>query len=60
MRFEPFALQIYKRFLDGETITDLAISLGIPADRIETRIRAAALFCQARRSGSTSASRHAA
>lgn len=41
---EPFALQIYWRFLQGESIERLASDLGIPADRIETRIRAAAVY----------------
>jgi hypothetical protein len=48
MRPEPFAIQIYRRFLNGETIAAIALELGIPADRIEVRIRAAARFCQAR------------
>lgn len=44
MRLEPFALQIYRRFLAGETISGLSTDLGIPPDRIETRIRAAAIY----------------
>lgn len=44
MRSEPFAIQLYRRFLGGETIDSLALELGIPAERIEIRIRAAALF----------------
>ena len=44
MKLEPFAIQLYRRFLDGETIARLALDLGIPEDRVETRIRAAALF----------------
>jgi hypothetical protein len=46
MRSEPFAIQIYRRFLDGETIAGLALELGIPVDRVEIRIRAAALFSE--------------
>ncbi len=44
MRSEPFAIQIYRRFLCGETISGLARELGIPQDRIEIRIRAAAVY----------------
>ncbi|HWQ52682.1 MAG TPA: hypothetical protein VN442_03295 [Bryobacteraceae bacterium] len=44
MRSEPFAIQIYRRFLRGETIDGLALEFGIPVDRIETRIRAAAIY----------------
>lgn len=44
MRTEPFAIQIYKRFLGGETIAALAQQLGIPPERIEVRIRAAANY----------------
>lgn len=38
---EPFAVIVYRRYLRGESIEQLAVSLGIPADRILTRIRAA-------------------
>jgi len=41
MKSEPFALQIYRRFLEGESVEELATNLGIPVERIETRIRAA-------------------
>lgn len=44
MNNEPFALQLYRRFLKGETIGQLSMKLGIPAERIEIRIRAAAVF----------------
>ncbi len=46
---EPFAIELYRRFLDGESIPDLARSLGIPADRVATRIRAAASYLKSRR-----------
>lgn len=49
MKLEPFALQIYRRFLEGQTIAALSLELGIPADRIEVRIRAAARYAQTRR-----------
>jgi DNA-directed RNA polymerase specialized sigma24 family protein len=42
--FEPFAVEIYRRFLRGETIRQLAARLDIPADRVETRIRVAARY----------------
>jgi hypothetical protein len=45
MSSEPFALQLYRRFLDGESIAAIALDLGIPADRVEVRIRAAARYC---------------
>ena len=46
MKPEAFALQVYRRFVKGETIACLSRDLGIPADRIETRIRAAARFLE--------------
>jgi DNA-directed RNA polymerase specialized sigma24 family protein len=42
--FEPFAVELYRRFLNGETVQQLAASLGIPADRVEIRIRAASRY----------------
>jgi hypothetical protein len=39
--FEPFAVQLFRRFRAGSTISDLASETGIPQDRIETRLRAA-------------------
>jgi DNA-directed RNA polymerase specialized sigma24 family protein len=44
--FEPFAIAIYRRFLSGETVQQLAASLDIPADRVEKRIRAAAQYLE--------------
>jgi len=44
MRSEPFAIQVFRRFLRGETIAALAQELGIPPLRIEARIRAAAVY----------------
>jgi hypothetical protein len=38
---KPFALELYRRYRAGETIEQLASDLGIPANRIEQRIRAA-------------------
>jgi predicted GIY-YIG superfamily endonuclease len=44
--FEPFAVQIYRRYLKGETIEQLAATLGIPSERIAMRIEAAAKFLE--------------
>ena len=44
----PFAVEIYERFLSGESIRQLSINLRIPADRIEKRIRAAAIYLEGR------------
>ncbi len=41
---EPFALQLYRRFKDGESIEALASCLGIPEDRVRQRIRVASAF----------------
>lgn len=41
---EPFALSLYWRFLNGESVHHLSAESGISADRIEQRLRAAALF----------------
>jgi len=42
--FEPFAVELYRRFLNGETVRQLAVRLDIPADRVATRIHAAARY----------------
>jgi hypothetical protein len=47
--YEPFAIEIYRRFLNGESVQQLAANLGIPADRIEKRICAAAAYLYRRR-----------
>jgi hypothetical protein len=47
MRSEPFAIQLYRRFLSGETIASISLEPGIPSERIEIRVRAAALYCGA-------------
>ena len=44
----PFALQLYERFLSGESIKDLSAEFEIPADRVEKRLRAAAIYLQNR------------
>lgn len=48
MRSEPFALQIYRRYLSGETIEQLSAALDIPRERIEQRLRAAAAYAERR------------
>jgi DNA-directed RNA polymerase specialized sigma24 family protein len=42
--FEPFAVEVYRRYLNGETVEQLAAHLEIPSERIEMRIQAAARF----------------
>ena len=42
--FTPFAVEVYRRYLSGETIEELSRELGIPQDRIEDRIRAAEAY----------------
>lgn len=46
--FEPFALEIYRRYIAGESVHQLSAALGIPADRVETRVRAAAAYIRSR------------
>ena len=44
MKSEPLALMLYRRFLDGESVQQMAVGLSISEERIGRRIRAAALF----------------
>ena len=46
---EAFAFQVYRRFLNGETLSDLARDYGIAEDRLEPRIRAAEQYWEQRR-----------
>ncbi len=41
---KPFAIQLYERFIAGETIAQLAAALDIPAERVAARIRAAECY----------------
>jgi hypothetical protein len=41
---EPFAVEIYRRYLNGETVEALSADLEIPAERIVERLRAAAAY----------------
>jgi len=43
-RVEPFALQLLRRHRNGESIEALAVGLGIPVDRVEMRLRVAAML----------------
>ncbi len=47
--FEPFAIQLYRRYLNGESVQQLSLRLGIPAERIEQRLRAAAALAARRK-----------
>ncbi len=40
---EALAFQVYRRFLGGETVDQLAKALDLPPQRIEKRLRVAAL-----------------
>ncbi len=46
---EAFALQLLRRFSQGETAQQLSRELAIPVDRIEQRLRAAAHYWELRR-----------
>ena len=41
---QPFAVEVFEHFLKGESIREMADELQIPADRLELRLRAAALY----------------
>jgi DNA-directed RNA polymerase specialized sigma24 family protein len=42
--FTPLALEIHRRYMDGESIQELSTELGISVERIEFRIRAAEAY----------------
>ena len=46
---EPFALQLYWLVQGGVSAERLACDLGIPLDRIESRVRAAARYLERQR-----------
>jgi hypothetical protein len=46
---ESFPMMLYRRFRGGETVTQLAAELDIPVERVETRLRVAALYEERRR-----------
>ena len=41
---EPLALTLYRRHLGGESVEQLADDIGIPAERVERRLRVAELY----------------
>ncbi len=43
---KPFAVLLYERFRNGETIEELAAALGIQPERIAARIRAAQTYAR--------------
>jgi hypothetical protein len=45
---EPFVLELYRRFTSGESAEQLSVELEIPLDRIEMRLRMAALYLNLR------------
>jgi hypothetical protein len=47
--FTPFALEVYRRYLNGETVEELSAELGILPERIEDRIRAAEAYLARRK-----------
>ena len=47
---QAFAFEVYRRFLNGQTLQQLSAELGVPADRIEQRLRAAARHRECRQS----------
>ncbi|HXN49684.1 MAG TPA: hypothetical protein VN893_23735 [Bryobacteraceae bacterium] len=46
---ESFPMMLYRRFRDGETVMQLAVEFDIAEDRVEARLRAAALYDERRR-----------
>ncbi len=41
---EPLAFQVYRRYLNGETVEQISVDLDIPVNGIERRLRVAALY----------------
>ncbi len=41
---EPFAFELYRRYLEGESVEELSRALNIPRERVRMRIRAAAEY----------------
>ena len=46
---KPFAIQLYERYTQGETVEQLAAAFQIPAERVAARIRAAESYIHHRR-----------
>ncbi len=53
--FEPFALMLYRRYREGETVQQLAVRFDIPEDRVMMRLRAAELYSEREMTQSCSA-----
>lgn len=43
---KPFAIELYQRYLEGESAEQLAHEMGIPLERIELRLQAAAIYLE--------------
>ena len=41
---EPLAIELYRRYVGGESKADISDDLGIPNDRVQVRLDAAARF----------------
>jgi DNA-directed RNA polymerase specialized sigma24 family protein len=41
---EPLAVELYRRYLRGDTVEQLSTELGISVERVRQRIDAAALY----------------
>ena len=41
---KSFALELYQQYIDGKSVADLALEMGIPMERIAQRIRVAAEY----------------
>jgi len=46
---ESFPMMLYRRFRNGESVMQLAAEFDIAEDRVEARLRAAALYEERRR-----------
>ncbi len=44
MAREPLAVELYRRFINGETVEQISAELGIPAERVHQRLNAAAAY----------------
>lgn len=45
---KPFAIQLYERFINGESVEHLAAALDIPVERVAARLLAAERHLQGR------------
>jgi hypothetical protein len=56
---ESFPMMLYRRFRGGETVIQLAAEFDIAEDRVEARLRAAAVYEERRRMEAGLAALHA-